>query len=243
MAGIPCFPAVPGHDLLCPHLSMPKRKRERRSIPPRSGNTHMAWYGAVAWQCRFAYGVWPLHREGSSWALRLLDSWSWVLNMTMRLLFQSNSLSGCLLETFVVWTGIWGRGRSHLLWNSLPITWSNYCRAKWRASNGKFLSGVSSPSPLSEATVLTWRCACRFKARPWWLEVWARGEWRKPRPRVGMSCLASTICHSGKRNHLGFELKSEPREKLSLFSWWLGGYMSLITIYVSCQKKKRDIHL
>lgn len=139
------------------------KKTERRSIPPQSGNTHMAWYGAAAGQCRFAYSAWPLRTDTSSWALRLLDSWGWVLNMTMRLLFQSNSLSGCLLETFVVWTGIWGRGRSHLLWNSLPITWSNYCRAKWRASNGKFLSGVSRPSPLSEAVVLTWRCACRFQ--------------------------------------------------------------------------------
>lgn len=148
--------------MICSAHSFPCQK-DRRSIPPQSGNTHMAWHGAAAGQCRFAYSAWPLRTDTSSWALRLLDSWGWVLNMTMRLLFQSNSLSGCLLETFVVWTGIWGRGRSHLLWNSLPITWSNYCRAKWRASNGKFLSGVSSPSPLSEAVVLTWRCACRFQ--------------------------------------------------------------------------------
>lgn len=165
MAGIPCFPAVPGHDLLCPLFSMPKRKREREDPFHHGLITHI-WLGTgllhssagLLMVCGLSAGKLALEHF-LSW----IDSWIWVLNMTMRLLFQSNSLSGCLLETFVVWTGIWGRGRSHLLWNSLPITWSNYCRAKWRASNGKFLSGVSSPSPLSEAIVLRWRCACRFQ--------------------------------------------------------------------------------
>lgn len=157
VARIPCFPTVPGHDLLCPLFSVPKKRKRERIIPPRSKNGCRGRCGEA--QCGFAYSVWPQNREHyTSWIVGI-----WILNMTMRLLFQSNSLNGCLLKTFVVWTGIWGRGRSHLFWNPLPITWSNYCRAKWRASNRKFLSGVSRPCPLSAAIVLMWRLTRRFQ--------------------------------------------------------------------------------
>ena len=131
--------------------------------------------------------------------------WQWDC-----LLFQSNSLSGCLLKTFAVWREIWGRGGSHLLWNSLPITWSNYCRAKWRESNRKFLSGVSRPSSLSQASVLTWRLTCSFQrqGRDNW-EVSRRRAEEAKEERVRESFPASSRCPSAKWNHLGFELKSE----------------------------------
>lgn len=145
------------HSFLC------QRKREPFQYTPNKqvyGLVQGRSRPGLLTMCRLQAGKFILEHFVSCITGFEFGVWQWDC-----LLFHSNSLSGCLLKTCVVWTEIWGRGRSHLLWNSLPITWSNYCRAKWRESNRKFLSGACSPSPLSQAIVFTWRPTRSFGAK------------------------------------------------------------------------------
>ena len=200
VAGSPGFPTVPGRDLLHPLFSLPEREREREDPFPYTANKQV--YGLVRGGSGAglltACGLWAgksIPEHFISW-LTGFEFWVWQWDC---LLFQSNSLSGCLLKTFVVWTEIGGRGRSHLFWNSLPITWSNYCRAKWRESNRKFLSGASSPNPLSQAIVLTWRPTCSFqRPGPVTRRTNRRRAEKAKEERVGGSFPTSSPCHSAQ---------------------------------------------